>query len=146
MPRRAKPQLAGGHWSQRQKLVNEYIALDQEIDAIRPKLLRHEKLREIILDWYRHVPGEEEITVPGGTYDILVSSRDRLRVVTAEGKAKLYRLWGSKAFIAKAHMYLKALPDPKDEAGLYTVQTSIGSRHLRVASRGAAVAPIHSVA
>ena len=48
---------------------------------------------------------------------------------------KLFKLWGAPAFIAKSLMLLKALPDPKDEASLYTVQAPTGPRHLQVIDR-----------
>lgn len=70
------------------------------------------------------IPGaspEEEITLPGMNCDIL-TARDKVRSVTHEGKQKLYRLWGSREFIARAKLLLSSLPDPKDEVGLYTVQ------------------------
>src|SRR5262245_59390075 len=119
MPSRGKPQLAGGQWSQRQKLVEEYIALDREVEAFKPTRLRHEKLREIILNWYPGVAGDQEIAITGGSSNILISARDRMRVVTDEGKRKLFKLWGQRDFIAKCVMHLKYLPDPEDEEALF---------------------------
>ena len=127
-------------WNQRAKLVEEYAALDQEISNLKPKIFRHQKLRELILDWYPGAPADEEITVPGLNCDILISARDKIRAVTDQGKMKLYRLWGSRAFIAKSLVLLKALPDPKDEAGLYTMQALTGPRHLRVVAKVRAAA------
>jgi hypothetical protein len=142
MPRRPKPSpiAPAAHWNQRQKLIEEFAALDREIGDLKPKLLRHEKLRQLILEWYPDVEGEEEITVSGVSCDILISSRDRLRTVSLEGKKKLYKLWGAQHFIARAHVLLKSLPDPKDESGLYTVQAPTGPRHLHVVARVRAAA------
>lgn len=133
MPRKAKSQSQpAAQWNQRQKLIDEYASLDQEIQNFKPRQFRHQKLRELILDWFPSSAPEEEITVSGGVCDIVISARDRVRSVTEPGKQKLFRLWGSRDFIAKSHVLLKSLPDPKDELGLYTVQSYSGPRHLRV--------------
>jgi len=135
-----KPKSQPAQWSQRAKLIEEYAALDQEVSNFKPKLFRHGKLRELILDWYPGASPEEEITVPGLNCDILISARDKIRSVTHEGKQKLYRLWGSREFVARAIVLLKSLPDSKDEAGLYTVQALTGPRHLRVVAKSRAAA------
>lgn len=140
MPRKTKSQPAAGQWNQRAKLIEEYAALDQELSNFKPKIFRHAKLRELILDWYPSAAPEEEISVPGLNCDIVISSRDKIRAVTEAGKQKLYRLWGAKGFIAKSIVLLKSLPDPKDEGGLYTVQACTGPRHLRVVAKGRAAA------
>jgi hypothetical protein len=139
-PQKAKSKPPSAQWNQRLKLIEEYAALDQEVANFKPKLLRHGKLRELILDWYPAAAPDEEITVPGTSCDILISARDKIRAVTHEGRMQLNRLWGSREFIARAIVLLKSLPDPKDEAGLYTVQALTGPRHLRVVAkaRGAA--------
>ena len=139
MPSKTKAS-AAAQWNQRAKLIEEFAALDQEISNFKPKLFRHSKLRELILDWYPSASPEEEITVPGLNYDILITARDKIRAVTLEGKQKLYRLWGSREFVARAVMLLKSLPDAKDEAGLYTVQALTGPRHLRVIAKSRAAA------
>jgi hypothetical protein len=130
MPRKTKPQPA--QWNQRLKLIEEYSRLDQEVNNFKPVLFRHQKLRELILDWYPGASPEEEVTVPGANCDIMISARDKIRAVTQEGKQKLYRLWGAKGFVAKSVVLLKSLPDPKDAEGLYTVAGLTGPRHLRV--------------
>jgi hypothetical protein len=135
MARKAKAKTDDAQWNQRLKLIEEYAALDQEITNFKPRLFRHGKLRELILDWYPAAAPEEEITIPGINCDILISARDKVRAVTEEGKKQLYRLWGAKDFIAKSQVLLKSLPDPKDEAGLYTVQALSGPRHLRVVGK-----------
>jgi hypothetical protein len=137
--RKLKP-VASAQWNQRAKLIEEFAALDQEISNFKPKLFRHGKLRELILDWYPAANPEEEITVPGVNCDILISARDKVRSVTHIGRQKLYRLWGSREFVAKAIVLLKSLPDPQDEAGLYTVQALTGPRHLRVVAKSRAAA------
>ena len=141
MPRKAKSQpAAAAQWNQRAKLIEEYAALDEVVNNFKPTLFRHQKLREVILDWYSGASPEEEIHIPGINCDIIASSRDKVRSVTDQGKQKLYRLWGSRDFIAKSVVLLKSLPDPKDEAGLYTVQALTGPRHLRVIAKAQAAA------
>ena len=140
MPRKAKSQPAAAQWNQRLKLIEEYAALDQQVSNFKPALFRHGKLRELILEWYPASAPHEEITVPGTNCDIVVSARDTIRSVTVEGRQKLYRLWGSREFIARSIVLLKSLPDPKDEAGLYTVQALTGPRHLRVIAKTRAAA------
>jgi hypothetical protein len=122
-------------WNQRAKLIEEFALLDQEVANFKPRLFRHQKLRELILEWYPGQAPEEEIVVPGTNCDIVITARDKIRAVTSQGKTKLYTLWGSKAFIAKSTILLKVLPDPKDAAGLYTVQALTGPRHLRVVAK-----------
>jgi hypothetical protein len=135
MPRKTKSQPAAAQWNQRRKLIEEYVALDEVVANFKPTIFRHQKLRELILEWYPAAAPEEEIVVPGTECDIIISARDKIRAVTPEGKQKLYRLWGAKDFIAKSVMLLKFLPDPKDEAGLYTTQAMTGPRHLRVIAK-----------
>jgi hypothetical protein len=135
-----KPKPTAAQWNQRLKLIEEFAALDQEISNFKPKLFRHGKLRELILEWYPGASPEEEITVPGVNCDIVISARDKIRAVTEEGKKKLYRLWGARDFIAKATVLLKCLPDPGDRAGLYTEQAMTGPRHLRVVQKSRAAA------
>jgi hypothetical protein len=138
MPR--KPKSKPAQWSQRLKLIEEYAALDQEVSNFKPRLFRHQKLRELIIGWYPGAAAEEEITVPGANCDIVISSRDKVRSVTAEGKEKLYRLWGSRDYIAKSIVLLKSLPDPEDRDGLYTRAGLTGPRHLRVDAKPRAAA------
>jgi hypothetical protein len=143
MPRKTKAKTqpaAAAQWNQRAKLIEEYAALDEIVSNFKPTLFRHSKLRELILEWFPGAAPEDEITVPGLSCDILISSRDRIRSVTPEGKTKLYRLWGARDFIAKSVVLLKSLPDPKDEAGLYTAQALTGPRHLRVIAKPRAAA------
>src|SRR5262252_4144588 len=120
--RRRSPQLAGGNLNQRSRMVEEFIALDREVQAFKPQLLRHEKLRSLILDWYPQAAGDEEFVVPGISTDVVVSARDCMRTVTQAGRQKLLKLWGQKGFLEKSHVFLKHLPDPEDRKGLYTEQ------------------------
>jgi hypothetical protein len=138
---KAGPSRKKGPDSQRHKLIEEFASLDREIENYLPRIQRHQKLRQLILDWHKDALPEEEITVAGATCDILISSRDKIRTVTPEGKRKLFRLWGPKAFIARSQVLLKALPDPKDEDGLYTEQALTGPRHLHVMARANAAQP-----
>jgi len=121
--------------------VEEFAALDVEIESYLPRIRRHEKLRHLILDWHKDLDPEQERMVPGLTCDILISARDKMRSVTVDGKNRLFRLWGPKSFIAKATLLLKVLPDPEDKEGLYTVQDLTGPRHLHVVRRAAAAHP-----
>lgn len=133
---RAKPKPAvDPRWNQRARIIEEFAVLDREVRNFKPRLLRHEKLRNLILEWFSTLEPGEEATLPGKTCDIIISSRDRVRSVTLAGRKKLFKLWGAPAFIAKSLMLLKALPDPKDELGLYTVQSPTGPRHLQVIDR-----------
>lgn len=133
-------QPAEAQWRQRAKLIEEYATLDQEMRNFKARELRHRKLRELILSWYPGVPAEEEALASGINFDIVVSARDRMRSVTAEGKQKLFKLWGTKEFLAKSVITLKSLPDPEDALGLYTVQSNTGPRHLRVVAKAQATA------
>ena len=123
--------------SQRKKLVEEYARLDSQVNAFKPVLSRYEKLRGYILDWYPNLAPESEELAQGDTHDILISSRDQMRTVTAEGKTKLWKLWGTRTFIARCTMHLKVLPDPADELGLYSQKALTGPRHLFVRVREA---------
>lgn len=122
-------------WNQRLKVLEEFAVLDREVRNFKPRLLRHEKLRNLILDWNSTLQPDEESTLKGKTCDIIISSRDRLRSVTPAGRKALYKLWGARDFIANCIVQLKSLPDPKDELGLYTVQAPTGPRHLSVIDR-----------
>ena len=130
---RPKPKPAiSPQWNQRLKIIEEFALIDREVRNFKPRLLRHEKLRNLILEWHADLPPEEDCTIKGKTCDIILSSRDRVRSVTLNGRKALYKLWGARNFIAKSTMLLKFLPDPKDELGLYTVQALTGPRHLQV--------------
>ena len=131
--------------TQRKKLVEEFAQLDSQVRLFKPQLLRYEKLRTWILDWYPDLAPDAETNVSGITNDILISARDRIRYVTDEGKKRLFKLWGQKEFIERAHMHLKSLPDPRDEKSEYSVQALVGPRHLHVVSRMAS-AGTHSAA
>lgn len=123
--------------AQRLKLAEEFAILDKEVETFKLKLFRHEKLRRLILDWYPSLPPDQEAIVRATTCDILITSRDPLRTVTLKGKRKLFLEWGQAEFIAKCTLYLKHLPDPKDELGLYSESTLSGPRHLHVVAKGA---------
>lgn len=131
-PKRAPRQAGDAQWNQRVKLVEEFASLDSEVQAFKPRMFRHAKLRELILAWYPDVPAEDEILAPGKSCDILISAKDKIRSVTEDGKQALYRLWGEEQFIAKATILLKHLPDPSDEEGLYSKSALTGPRHLTV--------------
>jgi hypothetical protein len=135
VPRKAKSQSRDSQWNQRSKLIEEYATLDQEVSNFKPTLFRHQKLRELILGWYPGLEPEEEALVPGVNIDIVISARDNMRRVTAQGKQKLYKLWGAQRFVANSNILLKTLPDPEDKLGLYTVQALTGPRHLRVIAK-----------
>lgn len=134
---RAKARNAGAlaQRNQRAKLVEEFARLDAELDAVYAKIQRHKKLRELILDWYPDLPAEDQAVAEGATCDIVISARDKIRSVTLEGKRKLFKLWGSRDFIARSAVFLKFLPDPEDPKGLFTVQALTGPRHLHVERR-----------
>lgn len=117
------------------KLLEEFAVLDQEVANFKSRLLRHEKLRSLILGWNPALPPDEEQRLISKTCDIIITSRDRIRSVSPGGKKALYKLWGSSGFIAKSIVLLKSLPDPEDKGGLYTVQAPIGPRHLKVVKR-----------
>ena len=140
MSKKGKSDSREGQWAQRAKLVEEFAALDGEMAALKPRQLRHQKLRELILSWYPATPPEEEVLVRGVNHDVVISARDSIRSVTPEGKKKLYKLWGAPEFIAKAAIFLKFLPDPDDRAELYSKQGLTGPRHLRVLARASATA------
>jgi hypothetical protein len=120
---------------QRVKLLEEFAALDQEVANFKPRLLRHEKLRSLILDWNPDLPPNEEETLTSKTCDIIITSRDRIRSVSLKGKQALFKLWGTQDFVATAVVHVKSLPDPEDKDGLYTVQAPTGPRHLKVIRR-----------
>jgi hypothetical protein len=124
-------------WNQRRTLVDEFAWLEGQVQQFKPVMLRHEKLRRLILDWYPDVPPEEEIRVLGHAWEILITSRDRIRSVSLAGKKALFKLWGQGDFISKAVVLLKSLPDPEDDEGKYTVQALTGPRHLHVMSKDA---------
>jgi hypothetical protein len=133
---RAKPKPAvDAQWNQRAKLIEEFAVLDRQVRNFRPLALRHEKLRNLFLDWHSALPPEEEAILKGKSCDIIVSSRDQVRSVTLAGKKKLFKLWGTQGFVARANVLLKSLPDPKDELSLYTVKALTGPRHLTVIDR-----------
>jgi hypothetical protein len=133
---RAKPKPAvDPRWKQRIKLIEEYATLDRAVRNFKPLALRHEKLRNLILEWHSAVRPEDEATLRGKSCDIIISSRDKVRSVTLAGRKALYKLWGPRDFIARSVVLLKSLPDPKDESSLYTVQAPTGPRHLQVIDR-----------
>src|SRR5215472_7902297 len=117
---------------QRRKMVEEFASLDREIDNYLPRINRHKKLRQLILDWYPDLAPDEEATVPGINVDVLISSRDKIRTVTPAGRQALLKLWGSQGFASRAHVMLKTLPDPEDPDQLYTEAALTGPRHLHV--------------
>lgn len=126
--------------NQRRKLIDEFINLDAEVDAFKHKQFRHSKLRELILGWYPHLAPEEEARLAGTEWDILISSKDRIRKVTLAGKQRLFKEWGRQEFIAQAVVLLKSLPDSRDEEGKYSMQSLSGPRHLHVIGKGQASA------
>lgn len=129
----AKPRIVTPVWpQQRRKIVDEFARLDREIGVIKPQILRHSRLRELILSWYPSVSGDEEIISHGVESDIAISQRDTIRQVTPAGKQKLLTLWGPERFARTAKIELKSLPDQEDPRGLYTAKARTGPRHLRV--------------
>jgi hypothetical protein len=131
----AKPRQKPGSEIQREKLVEEFCALDREIENYKPRLQRHEMLRSLILNWFPDLADDTEMTVAGIDHDVLITARDRIRTVTPLGRSKLFKLWGKGNFITKCVVHLKALPDPQDPDGLYTVPARIGPRHLHVVAK-----------
>lgn len=113
-------------------IIDEFGKLDAEIAAFKPKLQRHQELRETILAWHQALPAAQSAEEAGKTCKVLVMPRDNERVITVEGKRKLYRLWGASDFLERCKIALKQLPDPKDPGGKYTAQERTGPRHLKV--------------
>jgi len=119
----------------RADLVDEFAQLDTELNSLKGKTKRRDDLRETILGWHADLPADQQTTENGHYYDVIVSLPDNRRVFTMAGKRKLFRLWGSTKFIERCAIALKFLPDPKDEAGEFTVNGRTGPRHLEVLPR-----------
>ncbi len=124
----------------RRELVDEWAKLDQEITiALAPlqgKIKRLSDLRELFLKWLpKDLPGEKEHFFDGEESRLLVSICDNRTEVTYAGKLKLKRLWGAKKLLETMTLACKLLPDPKDEAGLYTLKARTGPRHLKAIPR-----------
>jgi hypothetical protein len=117
--------------------VDEYGQLDSDLARLdaehhyESRKRRKEALREVILGWHKDLPADEETIEHGVQYDIRITARDNQRVVSISGKKKLRKLWGAARFLEACAIILKLLPDPKDAAGLYTVNDRTGPRHLK---------------
>jgi hypothetical protein len=138
LPARKRTAAGRPQSNQRLKLLEEFAALDEKVANFKPRILRHQKLRSLILSWYPTLPAEDEQRIPAKTCDIIITSKDLIRTVSPGGKQALFKLWGSRGFIANATVHLKSLPDPEDRKGLYTVQAPTGPRHLKVIDRNQA--------
>lgn len=54
---RPKPKPAiSPQWNQRLKIIEEFALIDREVRNFKPRLLRHEKLRNLILEWHADLP------------------------------------------------------------------------------------------
>jgi len=116
-------------------LIDEWGRLDTELASLKPKIQRHQELRETILGWHADLAGEKDVTESGEYFDVLIGARDKQRVITMAGKKKLFKLWRVGEFLARCSIALKNLPDPKDAGNLYTVQERTGPRHLKAIPR-----------
>ncbi len=123
--------------SSKSALVDRYGQLDTELARLdaqhhyKAKESQKQTLRETILEWHKDLAGDKETIEHGIEWDVRITARDNQRVVSIDGKKKLRKLWGVTKFLEACSVILKSLPDPKDAAGLYTVNDRTGPRHLK---------------
>ena len=117
--------------SSKSALVDEFGDLDAQIAGLKPKISRHSDLRETILGWHEDLAGDQDVTEKGERWDVLITPRDKRRVITMAGKSKLKKLWGVGKFLELCSIALKNLPDPKDAGNVYSISERTGPRHLR---------------
>ncbi len=100
---RAKPKAAvNPQWNQRLKIVEEFGALDREVRNFKPRLLRHEKLRNLIIEWFSTLEPGEEATLPGKTCDSASSKLVAVRAGPGASQQPGYMLYSSAVWQTQA--------------------------------------------
>jgi hypothetical protein len=127
--------LAGPPLAQDTAVIDEWLKLEAELTPLAQKIRRRDELRTQILTWFPNLAPDKGETVTGTAADIWISECDKQRKITDSGKRSLHKLWGLRLFRSNARFTLSQLPDPKDAAGLFTVQERTGPRHLKVLPR-----------
>lgn len=129
MPRLTKAQRA-----QRVAIIDEYGALDQELQPLKPKLRRQTQLAEIIRSWHAESPADERASSLGEAFEILLGPREfRTHIPDL---AAVYRTLGHEQFLQAAAITLKQLEAHLDAAAIATLteKTRSGTRPLVVRS------------
>lgn len=130
MSKQAALQLEASH---RQTIYEEFGPLDAEVQLFKPKISRHEKLRNEITAWHEGEAADKTFAIAAGGFTIQVGEKTNERRILSMGK--LYRKMGLGLlkFLDRCKMDLKvvdALLTPDQQAGIIE-KTQTGWRPIK---------------
>jgi hypothetical protein len=119
----------------RGSIVDEYGALDRDVQAFSPKLRRHKELGSVIRSWFDTSDPEREYLAEGALYNVQVSACANERQVTSW--PRVYRILGKTRFLELARITLKLLERniPEELHAKFIEIKPTGSRRLEPVSR-----------
>ena len=122
----------------RQKVVDAYGALDEQIQRFAPTLAEHKRLRKEIEDWFASHPADQPAVAKGKHYTVQLTIRKKERTLTNPRKAfaLLQKALGSlDAVIAIITIPLTTAIDkylPVSQHSQFLTSALTGSRTLTV--------------
>jgi hypothetical protein len=131
---------AGPSPTERRRIVDEFGALNAELEPIRPKQRRFDCLAKTIRSWYADLPGNQSYTLEGDKFVVIISPKENKRRIL--DMTAVWKLLGVKRFLAFCSFSLDALEANATATEVSKLVTSdqTGPRSLSVAAKEAAAA------
>lgn len=115
-------------------VIDEFGELSRKAALFKPTADRLEALKEEIRSWYADQPGDFTTQVSGQLYDVQVGPRRNERKVS--NMAKLFRLVGRAAFLARCSFPLKSIDELfAGKPTPFLVEDRTGNRDIKAVAR-----------
>jgi hypothetical protein len=116
----------------REQLIDEFGALDRELQEFAPKQKRYKQLQDTIRSWYEDFPAERPDTLTGAHYIIQVGARTKERFFSLKTKAKIFTMLGKAKAVELFSITLKAVEEALGKPALEELVSEAysGSRKL----------------
>jgi len=117
-------------------LIDEFGALDAELEALKPKKERHEYLRKQILSWYEDEPVDQAFAPEGNLYVVAITERASERSYKPTAMRRLSKYLGG-AFYSLCSLTLKNFDAnvPEGDRHRFVDQAQTGARRLKAIAK-----------
>ncbi len=117
-------------------LIDEFGALDSELEALKPKKDRHEFLRKQILSWYENEPADQAFAPEGESYVIAITERANERSYKPTAMRRLSKYLGG-AFYSLCSLTLKNFDAnvPEGERHRFVEEAQTGARKVKAIAK-----------
>jgi hypothetical protein len=121
----------------RQALIDEFGALQNQVERFKPTRDRYEETRKTIVSWYEKAPGAQPFLEEGTQFMLKVSACTNER--TVKSMPKLFRILGLETFLKLCKFPLAAVDAavPKMRHAEFLVESQTGPRKIEAVPKTA---------